>query len=339
MANESYAIAENPDNGGKGLQSLNNYPAFDKQGNLPINSINEIELIQKTIELTETKALLEDKNYELLKLNREITMQNKELIEKTIELTETKALLEDKNVALEDANKEILNTLNLKTIFISQAAHDLKTPLTPVMILLPLLRKGITDKHLLHNLDIVEKNANYLNHIVNELIAFIKLQTSKIENVFEDTNLIKLVNEVIINNEIVFKTHRIRIIKKFAKNIPDTLADKFNMRAVFQNLLSNAIKFTHNNGSITITIRKIDNFINVRISDTGIGMSKKTISKLFTEFFRADESRHIEGTGLGLSICKRIIENHKGRILAESRGNNNGSSIIFEIPIKTEMEK
>jgi len=330
------AIAENPDINKKSLQSGDNYPAFTQlKDDFPPPIINEIELIQKTIELTETRALLEDKNYELQILNREIIRQNKELVKKTFDITETKVLLEDKNIELEYANKEIFNTLQQKTVFVSQAAHDLRTPLTPIMILLPLLRKGITDRHVLHNLEIIEKNANYLNQIVNELLAFIKLQTRMPENVFEKTDICGLASEVITNNTVVFRTHGIRIIKRFEKNVPATFTDKFNMTAVFQNLLSNAVKFTPNKGKIIVTIRKIDNFINVRISDNGIGMSKKTIKKLFTEFFRADESRHIAGTGLGLSIGKRIIENHNGRIWAESRGLNKGSSIIFEIPIKT----
>ena len=298
------------------------------------HKVEDMELIRKTFELSEIRGKLEDQFNELEKLNKEIVRQNKELIRKTLELTETRAQLEDKNDELEQANKEILNMLKIKTEFINQAAHDLRTPLTPILTLLPLLGNTITDKDALHNLEVIERNANYLNHIVNELIGLIKLQTSKLEGVFEEIDIGAVANEVIGNNEVIFSNHKLGIIKKFEKKLPTTLIDRFKMIEVFQNLLGNSVKYTPDGGTITITIKKIDNFINVRISDNGIGMSKKTLAKLFTEFFRADQARHTEGAGLGLSICKRIIEKHEGRVWAESKGLGKGSSMIFEIPIK-----
>jgi signal transduction histidine kinase len=85
---------------------------------------------------------------------------------------------------------------------------------------------------------------------------------------------------------------------------------------------------------LTISAKKIDNIINIRFEDTGIGITKSDLPKIFGEFFKADVSRHVEGEGLGLSICKEIIEDHHGRILAESEGRGKGSAILFEIPIK-----
>ena len=86
-------------------------------------------------------------------------------------------------------------------------------------------------------------------------------------------------------------------------------------------------------GKLKITTFEKDNFIYVSIKDTGTGMTKKTLSKLFEPFFKADESRHSEGSGLGLSICKKIIEEHNGGILAQSEGLGKGSTITFYLPI------
>lgn len=341
----------------KELQKLNRYTQKQNQG-----------FVRKSLDLTETRAQLEDKYYELESLNREINKQNKELIRRTIELTETKAKLEDKNidltnsylelekqrrdllrktieltdiksqledrtVKLEEANKEILSMLKLKTEFINQAAHDLRTPLTPIMTLIPLLKPYLKDNNALHNLDIIFNNANYLNRIVKELLLLAKTKTSRFEYMFEYIELCDLIDEVLSNNETVFKSQGITIVRKYEKGLPKVQLDRFKMIEVIQNIFANTLKFSHGKGILTISIKKIDKFINVRMSDTGIGMSKNTLIKVFEEFFKADPSRHGEGVGLGLSICKRIIEKHNGRIWAESKGIGKGSSIIFEVPV------
>ncbi len=301
--------------------------------NVEVNKQNK-KLIRRTIDLTETREELEDKFYELAILNTEVNSRNTELIRKTVDLSEFKLELEDKNIELVGANKEILRILNLKTEFINQAAHDLRTPLTPVLTLVPLLKQYIKDEHALHNLEIVQKNASYLKRIVDELLILIKTDTNKQEMIFEPVDVRELCDEIIASLEHIFKNHNLRVVRDYARSVPKAEIDRFKIVEVVQNLFSNAIKFTPEKGTIFVGVKRIDNYINVRVADSGIGMSQKTLEKLFTEFFRADESRHGEGVGLGLSICKRIVEMHNGRIWAESKGLGKGSAFIFEIPIK-----
>ena len=94
------------------------------------------------------------------------------------------------------------------------------------------------------------------------------------------------------------------------------------------------MNFMPKGGRITVSVKKMDNFINIRFKDTGIGMTKRTLSRIFEEFYRADESRHIAGHGLGLCICREIIGSHNGKMQAESKGLRKGSTILFDIPIK-----
>ena len=92
-------------------------------------------------------------------------------------------------------------------------------------------------------------------------------------------------------------------------------------------------------GSFTVSAKKIDNIINIGFKDTGIGVKKSVLSKIFDEFYKADSSRHFEGEGLGLSICKGIMKDHHGTIWAESKGLGKGSTISFNIPIKQKKVK
>ena len=294
------------------------------------------DLIRKTIELAELKTQLEDKNAELQVLNKELQKQNKDLVRKTIELTELKAQLEDKNADLEVANKEILDILQSRTDFMNQAAHDLRTPLMPIITLTPIIKEKIEDENLKHDMMIVENNANYLSQIVNQLISIIKFQSGKFEGNYEPIGIKNLIGEVLANEENIFKIHKIKVAVNIAAKLPKVSGNKLNLVEVVQNIISNSIKFMPKGGAFKISAFRKDNFIYVAIKDTGIGMSRKTLSKLFVPFFKADESRHAEGSGLGLSICKKIMEKHKGGITAESAGRGKGTTITFYLPILKE---
>lgn len=291
------------------------------------------EIIAKTIQLTELKGLLEDKNIELEKANRELQKQNRELIRKTIDLTELKSQLEDKNIELENANREILDLLKVRTEFMNQAAHDLRTPLTPIITLLPIIKSEAKGEKMRHNIAVVENNANYLNQILKELLSLIRSDSADLENKNDRISIKKIIDEVLSNEENIFKIHKIKVAKAIEPKLPDVRGSRMGIIEVIQNIISNAVKFMPKKGKIAIAATKKDNFIYVSVKDSGIGMSRKTIEKLFVPFFKADESRHIEGSGLGLSICKKIIGNHNGSIAAESGGLGKGSTITFTLPI------
>ena len=292
------------------------------------------DLIKRTIELNELKGELEDKNIDLNIANKDIKKQNKDLISKTLQLTELKGQIEDKNIDLETANKEILETLQEKTQFINRAAHDLRTPLTPILTLLPIIKDRIKDKKNLYDLSIVENNTMYLSEIVKELILLIKTE-AKVDYNFQRLGFKKLVDEVVKNHSIVLEKNNVKISVMMPNNLPKIEGDRNKLIELMQNLISNAAKFMPRGGKITISAGETDNFINVRVSDTGIGMNKKTLSMLFHEFFKADNSRHYQGSGLGLSICKKIVESHGGKMWAESEGIGKGSTIAFNLPIST----
>lgn len=316
----------------------------------------ELKVKHRTVELEKAKLYLDKKvkertnlleeatkksmerYHELQKLTKEIQKQNRDLVRRTIDLTELKGQLEDKNIDLQDANKQISNALQVKTQFINQAAHDLGTPLTPILTLLPLIKGRIKDKKTIYDITIVENNAKNLSDIAKELIALIKTEAKGAEYKFQKINLRHLIDDSIKNYNIIFENNKIKAVNKAPNNLPMIEGDKHKLIELLENLISNAVKFMPKGGALAIAVKKIDNFINVSISDSGIGMTKSTLSSLFEEFFKADKSRHYKGSGLGLSICKRIVEGHNGKIWAESAGLGRGSTIAFSIPIRQKFQ-
>ncbi len=296
----------------------------------------EAEVRSRTKELEELSTSLEK---QVKGRTTELEATNKTLLEKSISLNETKGQLEDKNFELEQANEEIVRLLKAKNDFVNRSAHDLRTPITPILALLPSIRMRIKDQAILHDLAIVEKNAHYLKLLADDLIILIKSSKKTSSYTFKKRDIKKILEQVLSVNRQLFSNRRIRVEKHFQKNLPLAEIDELRMEEVLQNIISNAAKFMPNGGILKASISKTENLLNVRIQDSGIGMSQDTQKKLFQEFFKADTSRHNEGSGLGLAISKEIIKNHNGEMWAESKGMGKGSAMCFKIPLRQKGEE
>ena len=130
------------------------------------------------------------------------------------------------------------------------------------------------------------------------------------------------------------KLAQIKDIKIETKLEPEVLikGNKIELGRVFYNILDNAIKYTSEKGTITIHDKTISNKYVLSIEDTGIGISKEIIDKIFNPFFRGDASRNTNGAGLGLTLSKKIIENHKGTISIKSLLNK-GTNVTISLPV------
>jgi two-component system CheB/CheR fusion protein len=128
---------------------------------------------------------------------------------------------------------------------------------------------------------------------------------------------------------------KIEMSLEIADDLPDIEADELKVKEIMYNLLSNAVKFTPEGGKIGIRAKKADSGIEVVVWDTGVGIARENMEKIFEGFFRVDTpySRVTEGTGLGLPLSKKMVELHGGKLFVESEGLNCGTSIRFTLPI------
>ena len=309
----------------------------EKQLDEKIKSLEESELATLNImkDLQETVASLEkakqeinDKNEKLQTNAENLAAINKELSRYQENLKKLNENLEEK-VKERTAKVEVL--LKQKDEFIGQLGHDLKNPLSPVVTLLPIVKKRVNDPELEMLLDVIIKNANYMKNLVVKTLRLARLNSSNVRFEIGDANLYEEINKVVNNKQFLFNEQDIKI-----ENLVDgklcVQADVLRLDELFDNLLSNSVKYSQHGCKVIIDAKEEDDFVTVSVTDNGVGLTSEQISQIFNEFYKADESRHeMDSVGLGLPICKRIVEKHGGKIWAKSQGPGCGTTFYFTL--------
>ncbi len=228
---------------------------------------------------------------------------------------------------------ELKKSERLKTEFMNIAAHELKSPVTPVKGYLELI---ISDKNASEQVKswakISLRNAERLLKLVNDILDVSRLDSDTMRFDIEKLDTVKILDEIAEDMKATVEKKNLQFVTKIPKNLPTIMGDKYRLSQVLKNLLVNAVKFT-DHGSITVGARKKEDYILMWVEDTGIGVSEGELKKIFTKFYQAytGEDRKNEGTGLGLFICKEIIEKHNGKIWAESKLRR-GSKFVIQLP-------
>ncbi|MDD5766428.1 MAG: ATP-binding protein, partial [Candidatus Marinimicrobia bacterium] len=218
----------------------------------------------------------------------------------------------------------------LKKDFIVNVSHELRTPLTAIKGFVETLQDE-TNEEKGRYIDIISKHTDRLIAIVNDLLNLAEIEDRPALQI-EKVDLQALVKDTIhlFEKKIAEKGLNIEVdISEQARMLD---ADPFRLQQVFINLIDNAVKYT-DKGIIAISARKVDREIRIEIRDTGIGIAKEHLPRLFERFYVADKSRsrQLGGTGLGLSIARHIVLLHNGRIHAESVPGV-GTTFIVELP-------
>ncbi|MCK4491061.1 MAG: PAS domain S-box protein, partial [Candidatus Altiarchaeales archaeon] len=243
---------------------------------------------------------------------------------------------------VEDALKETAEKLKevdrLKDEFLTMTAHELKTPLTPVKVQSQLLLAGAMGKineEQRKSLNMVLRNTDRFIRLINDISDISKIEAGTLEFYMGGVQIADVIKDSIRDLNPLTKKKQITLIGQYPAELPLINADDGRLTQVLTNLIENAVKFTQEKGKITVKAKKSRNNIVVSVEDTGIGISKKNLGKVFDKFFQADTgaTRKYGGTGLGLTICRRIIEEHGGRIWVES-SLGKGSKFILTLPIK-----
>lgn len=293
------------------------------QDSLKQYSMNLEKLVSKRTEELEDKTdYLEKINKDLEKTKKELDVLNKEL-EKRIK----------------DRTKEVEQLLKQKDDFINQLSHDLKTPLMPLTILIPILEKQETNQKRKEILQVLIRNTNYMKNIAIKTLKLAKLNSSKTKFNLENIDLNKEIKRIIENKKSLFESKKI-MIKNNAMGKNFVIADKLRLEELITNIFENSFKYSNNNTEITINAQKEKDYIKISIKDQGIGMTKNQIKHIFEEFYKVDSSRHDSySSGLGMTICKRIIEKLNGKIWVESQGIGKGTTVSFTLPIYNKNKK
>jgi len=287
--------------------------------------------------LKESRYEFENKNHELQLQSSQLLTSNKQLEEAEIALKKEKQNVEKKVIErtkeLKKEKERVELLLEQKNSFINQLSHDLRTPLTPILTILPVSIKHTKDKDVKYDLEMILRNARYLNSLVINTLNLARLQTNSIEFDKKPVNVSELIKDLMRANKTTYKQYNVNAVNNAKDNIFAS-ADELRVREIIDNIVMNSLKFMSNGGTLTFNASyKSKKEVIFSVSDTGTGIEEEKITKIFEEFYKADESRqNLVGTGLGLSICQKLLEKMHGTIRAESEGKNKGTTIYFTLP-------
>lgn len=224
----------------------------------------------------------------------------------------------------------------LKTNFIGMMSHDLKTPLARIQGMTDVIAQGATPMSSIQReaLDTIRQSSEDLLKFISTILNYAQIESKGVELhlVSKDINI--LLKEVAKKHEFLAKLKHIQLILEleplFSVNIDPEL-----LKQVFSNLVENAIKYSPENSKVLITSEEIDGWIQVQISDQGMGISEDELENIFSKFFRSKNAKSspIKGSGLGLYLARYFVELHGGRIQAESSPGL-GSTFTVELPIQ-----
>jgi signal transduction histidine kinase len=275
---------------------------------------------------------------------------------------ELETRVRERTQELAGANQQLQDASRHKSEFLANMSHELRTPLNAIIGFADLLqdqRVGALN----------EKQARYITHVVNggkhlrqligDILDLSKVEAGKFILQPEPLPVAQTLEDILVIARGLAHKKAQKIHADIAADLPSLVADPVRFKQILFNLLSNAVKFTPNGGRITLTARRVDwsnsqlvdsarrldqlttrpidipgEWLEIRVTDTGIGIKTDDLPRLFRDFVQLEttQAQNHEGTGLGLALSKRLVELHGGRIWAESEGERRGSTFTVLLP-------
>jgi signal transduction histidine kinase len=308
---------------------------------IELEVVNE-KLEAKTVELKAADESLAELNLELACLNQELTQTQ---TNKRLAKVNKKLAIKNKELVL--VNLQIKQQNAVQQEFINIAAHELRTPITPILGIADMLDVEYQEQNKQEILvnkrynETIIRNARRLERLAENILDASRIKDNKLKLYIEEFVL----NDIIINAiddalisiadykraNIYNKTKRICNETKLLYNPKEPIyikADKDRISQVIYNLLNNAIKFTEG-GTILIDAQNNIDYVVVHVKDTGIGIAPEIQPKLYSKF----ATNSCQGMGLGLYISKSIIEKHGGKVWAENNYDGEGATFSFSLPV------
>ncbi len=269
-----------------------------------------------------------DKNFNILNINNLIIKIS------TVPIVNEHNETEGAMLVLQDVTEqEKLDKMRKE--FVANVSHELRTPLTTIKSYTETLLDGALEnkEYTVNFLKVINSESERMTRLVKDLLQLSKLDYDKAEWNMKKLNILAIIRDCVVKMDISAKQKNQTLSFEALGELCELTGDKDRIEQVIINIISNAIKYTPENGSIKVTAGKLTDSVEIRIADTGMGIPKDDLPRLFERFYRVDKarSRAMGGTGLGLSIAKNIVEAHKGTIRIESEYGK-GTEVIMNFP-------
>ncbi|BFM40264.1 GAF domain-containing protein [Synechocystis sp. LKSZ1] len=277
--------------------------------------------------------------------------------------------LSERNEELAMMNQQLARATRLKDEFLANMSHELRTPLNAILGLTEALLEGVfgplTDKQC-SSLETVERSGNHLLSLINDILDVAKIEAGEVVLNCTSLSVKRLCDDSLVFVKQLAHKKNIQVVRQISDNLPNVWGDERRLRQILINLLNNAVKFTPTGGRITLTVRLLvspllphnhealkgiervslvqpmpnleqsrpSSFVEISITDTGIGIAPENVHKLFKPFIQIDSAlnRQYEGTGLGLALVKQLVELHGGEVKVFSRLDI-GSTFTVSLPV------
>jgi two-component system sensor histidine kinase NblS len=233
-----------------------------------------------------------------------------------------------RTVALTDENARLIELDQLKSKFIADAAHELRSPITSLNLRLYLLEHAAPERRSQYVNEFKEQLAR-LTRLSEDLLAISRLDAYDATSNFAFVDLNQIVEEIVIAYRPLAETAGLTLVSDYAAQLPPVLGEYRQLGQVGANLVANAIHYTESGQVWVRTALDVDHKqACIEVQDTGIGIEPHDMPRLFERFYRGEQAADIPGTGLGLSIVKEIVDLHGGRIHVESQA---GKGSLFRV--------
>lgn len=234
------------------------------------------------------------------------------------------------------ARKEAEMANRAKDQFLATVSHELRTPLNAVSGWIQILRKEDTNpEFLIHGLEVVDRNVRMQTKIIEDILDVSRIITGKLSLSVTQVNLALVVEAALDAVRLAADAKEIRLEWALDPDVGTVSGDPGRLQQVVWNLVSNAIKFTPKGGVVNVRLASIESQAEIRVSDTGKGISSDFLPYVFERFRQADSTstRQHSGLGLGLAIVRHLVEMHGGTVSAESEGEGRGATFILRLPL------
>ncbi|PGX14153.1 envelope stress sensor histidine kinase HitS [Bacillus sp. AFS033286] len=234
--------------------------------------------------------------------------------------------------SINDMTDELNAMEKMRQEFVSNVSHEIQSPLTSIKGFARALQdNNLSEEKRKHYLTIIETETTRLSKLSQNLLKLTLLESEEYTPERVTYRLDQQLKQIVLNSEPLWVEKEIELELNLEK--VHITADQESMSQVWINLIHNNIKFTPSGGTITIQLQEHEKFVEIRIHDTGIGISEEQKQHIFERFYKADSSRNrtYGGSGLGLAIVKKVLDLHQGEIKVESE-EGNGTEFIVRIP-------